>query len=120
MLCDWRGYLRVGDAQLIAGNVVDWPLHQRSPAGAREFGRRLREASRRMIGDGPASGIFIHDLERALHGRLGPQSTREWMEEIRTVIRDFKRHPFERSSLPPAGGARPGKALGARPARNPS
>ncbi len=120
MLRDWRGYLRAGDAQLIAGNVVDWPLHQRSPAGAREFGRRLREASRRMYDDGPASGIFIHDLERALHGRLGPHSTREWMEEARSVIRDFKRHPFGGTSrLPPAGGARPGKVPGARPARNP-
>ena len=36
--------------------------------------------------DGPASGIFIHDLDRALHGRLGPWSTLEWMDQAKRAV----------------------------------
>ncbi|HAH06338.1 MAG TPA: hypothetical protein DCM05_07385 [Elusimicrobia bacterium] len=90
---DWRGYVRQGDAQLVAGNIVDWPLHQRSPKGPAEFGRRLDWAARAITPDGPAAGLFIHDLERALNGRLGPYTTRDWMDEARRVVRRFKALP---------------------------
>jgi hypothetical protein len=90
MLKDWRSYVRRQDAQMIVGDIVDWPLHQRSPSGPGELSRRLRQAGRSIYADGPAAGIFIHDLDRALNGRLGPFTTRDWMEEARRTINWFK------------------------------
>ncbi|MDD5657519.1 MAG: hypothetical protein PHF00_09740, partial [Elusimicrobia bacterium] len=72
LLSDWKRYVRRGDAQLIVGDVVDWPLHQRSPDGPREFLRRTLRAVDGIYADGPARGLFVHDLGRALWGRLGP------------------------------------------------
>jgi len=95
---DWRSYVRVGQAQLLVGDIVDWPLHQFSPLGPKELARRLDTASRGIYADGPAAGMFIHDLDRAINGRLGPFSTRDWMDKARFAIRRFK-------SLPPAATA---------------
>lgn len=90
LLRDWRSYLKRSDVQLVVGDVVDLPLHQDSPLGPGALGYRMREAIDRVYSDGPAAGIFIHDLERALKGRLGPYTTKEWMDETRAVIRYFK------------------------------
>lgn len=85
---DWHGYVRHSDVQLVVGDVIDWPLHQRSPDGPKEFGRRMREAVDRIYADGPASGVFFHDLGRALWGsRLGPWGARGWLDEAKQVAR---------------------------------
>ncbi len=86
---DWHDYVRRGDAQLLAGDVIDWPLHQRSPDGPKEFSRRMRMAIDKVYEDGPVSGIFFHDLGRALWGRVGPWGTRGWMDEARRVADYF-------------------------------
>jgi len=91
LLCDWSRYVRRSDAQLMVGDVVDWPLHQMNPDGPREFYRRTVRAFDGVYADGPAYGVFVHDLGRALWGRLGPWSTRAWMDEARAAIRQFKR-----------------------------
>ena len=90
LLSDWSGYVRRGDAQLIVGDVVDWPLHQSDPDGPKEFYRRTVLAAAGIYADGPARGVFVHDLGRALWGRLGPWSTRDWMNSARAAIRRFK------------------------------
>ena len=90
LLSDWSGYVHRGDAQLVVGDVVDWPLHQRDPDGPKEFYRRTMLAASGIYGDGPARGIFIHDLGRALWGRLGPWTTRDWMDAARAAVRNFK------------------------------
>ncbi|MDD5630390.1 MAG: hypothetical protein PHU21_15100 [Elusimicrobia bacterium] len=90
LLSDWHRYLARGDAQVIVGDVVDWPLHQRSSDGPREFCRRLVRAVDGIYSDGPARGLFIHDLERALWGRLGPWSTRDWLDQARAAVRHLK------------------------------
>ncbi len=90
ILRDWRRYIRRADAQLIVGNVVDWPLHQRSPEGPGAFYRRTAQALDGIYADGPARGLFVHDLARALGGRLGPWSTRQWLDEARRAIRRLK------------------------------
>jgi hypothetical protein len=90
---DWRGYVKSGDARLFVGDIVDWPLHQKSPRGPGELGRRLEWSMRSITTDGPAAGLFIHDLERALNGRLGPYTTQDWMDEVRRVVRHFKSRP---------------------------
>lgn len=86
----WHKYVRRGDAQLLVGDVIDWPLHQKDPAGPAEFYRREKRAIDDIYGDGPAAGIFIHDLERALHGRTGPWGARGWLDEARRATRYFK------------------------------
>ena len=91
LLVDWKRYVKRADAQLIVGNVVDWPLHQNSPDGPKAFSRRLKEAVDRIYADGPARGIFVHDISRALWGRLGPWSTRDWMDESREAISHLRR-----------------------------
>ena len=83
---DWHAYIRRGDAQLVVGDVVDWPLHQRAPDGPGDFYRRMARAVDGIYADGPARGIFIHDLDRALHGRLGPWSTLQWMDEAKRAV----------------------------------
>jgi len=90
MLSDWRAYVRRGDVQLVPGDIFDWGLHQKDPAGPGEFGRRLRAAIAGVYGDGPARAVFFHDAARLLYGRLGPWGTRAWAEEARSVARALK------------------------------
>lgn len=90
MLKDWSGYVKSGDVQLVVGNVIDWPLHQKSPLGPKEFYNRTVRAIDGIYADGPAKGMFIHDLARGLRGRLGPYTSRDWMDEARAASRYFK------------------------------
>lgn len=86
MMRDWSGYLRHGDAQLIVGDVVDWPLHQKHPDGPKEMRRRAVRAFDAVHPGGPARGVFIHDLARALWGRKGDWTTRQWLDETKAVF----------------------------------
>jgi len=88
MMKDWHSYARRADVQLVAGNAVDWPLHQ--GGGTAEYKRRFAWAARQLYADGPVRGIFIHDLTRLLHGRLGPLSTQQWAAATKEVIADFR------------------------------
>ncbi len=90
MMKDWHEYVRRGDAQLIPGNIFDWGLHQKDPAGPVEFGRRLKLAFDGVYADGPASAVFYHDLSRLLGGRLGSWGTRGWAAEARAMSRYVK------------------------------
>ncbi|MBI3564010.1 MAG: hypothetical protein HY079_02300 [Elusimicrobia bacterium] len=90
MLKDWHAYIRRGDVQVVPGNIFDWGLHQKDPAGPAEFGRRMRRAIASVYGDGPARAVFFHDAARLLYGRLGTWGTRGWAEEARSVARALK------------------------------
>ncbi|NNN04567.1 MAG: hypothetical protein HKL90_01565, partial [Elusimicrobia bacterium] len=90
MLKDWHAYLRRGDAQIMPGDIFDWGLHQKSPAGPAEFARRLRAARARVYADGPADAVFFHDLDRLLNGRLGRWGTRGWARAARDVADELK------------------------------
>lgn len=78
---DWHNYLKKGDANLIVGDDYDWPLHQytMNPAGPEDFYQRTLKAMKNIYGDGPVSGLFTHDLARALWGRRGPYPSQEWI-----------------------------------------
>jgi hypothetical protein len=86
LIGDWHSYLKHGDAQVIGGDVVDWNLHQKSPDGPKEFYRRNVEAVDQIYADGPAPGLFIHDIDRALFGRTGRWGTQGWMDEAKRAI----------------------------------
>ncbi|MBI5882613.1 MAG: hypothetical protein HZB91_05865 [Elusimicrobia bacterium] len=103
LLKDWRRYVRRDDVQLLVGNVIDWPLHQRSELGPRSFYSRLLRGMDRVYADGPAVGIFSHDLQRALWGRLGTWTTRQWLDEVR-------RAGLRAKSLVPAGSTVGGRS----------
>ncbi|MBI3550508.1 MAG: hypothetical protein HY078_15835 [Elusimicrobia bacterium] len=114
MVRDWHTYVRTKDVQLIVGDVVDWPLHQKSEKGPGEMVRRLSRASTRIYKDGPAAGIFIHDLARGLWGRLGPYSSLEWMNAARDYARAFRALPDAAGKKEAAKSAAP-EPVGLRP-----
>jgi len=78
---DWNKYVKKKDANLIVGDDYDWPLHQYTlnPAGPEDFYGRTLKAMENIYGDGFVSGIFTHDLARALWGRRGPYPSQEWV-----------------------------------------
>ena len=78
---EWQDYLKRKDANLIVGNDYDWPLHQYTlnPAGPEDFYVRTLKAMENIYEDGPVSGMFTHDLARALWGRRGPYPPQEWV-----------------------------------------
>jgi hypothetical protein len=82
---DWRSYVRRQDVQLAPGDIVDWWLHQHAPDGPEEFYRRLKLAIDTIYADGRARAVFYHDIARALHGNLGPWTTKDWMNAARRV-----------------------------------
>lgn len=92
LLKDWHRYLKSSHVQVLAGNVLDWPLHQKSanPPAPTLFYDRLMQGYRKLYSDRPAKGIFIHDLSRALWGRRGPYSTAQWMEAAQTAVQHVK------------------------------
>jgi len=99
MMKSWNEYLRRADVQLLPGNIFDWGLHQKDAAGPGEFGRRLRAAISQVYGDGPARGVFFHDMGRLLWGRLGPWGTRGWADEARGISR-FVKSPPDQEKIP--------------------
>ncbi|UPT72876.1 MAG: hypothetical protein M0D55_13230 [Elusimicrobiota bacterium] len=90
MVKSWHDYVHRGDVQLMPGNIFDWGLHQKDEAGPKEFGRRMRLAVDEVYADGPAAGIFYHDIARLLWGRLGPWGTKPWAEEAAALSRYVK------------------------------
>lgn len=90
MMKSWHEYIKHGDVQVLPGNIFDWALHQKDAAGPGEFGRRLKAAITGVYGDGPARGVFFHDMARLLWGRRGPWGTRGWADEAREISRFVK------------------------------
>ncbi len=88
MMHDWPAYVRSGQAQVIAGEVLDNPLHQ--GGGPDEYRRRAREAAQKMYADARVPGMFIHDLSRGLWGRLKPYGSRQWLEAARQAVLEFR------------------------------
>ncbi len=90
MTKDWHEYIDHGDVQVMPGNIFDWGLHQKDEAGPAEFSRRMRTSIATVYGDGPAQGIFYHDLARLLWGRLGTWGTRGWADEAAKLSKFVK------------------------------
>ena len=93
LLDEWHNYIKKGEANLVLGDVVDWPLHQNimNPPGPEEFYNRLIQATKRIYNNSNADAIFIHDLARALWGRIKPYSTEEWMISGAAAISEMRR-----------------------------
>jgi len=81
LIKEWNRYLRKGQSNLMIGDVVDWPLHQwtTDPPGPKEFYDRKIISVKKMFNNGFVEGVFVHDIGRALWGRLGPYTIYEWL-----------------------------------------
>ncbi len=93
MMKSWHEYVKHGDVQVLPGNIFDWGLHQKDEAGPAEFGRRLKVAVSGVYSDGPAGGVFYHDIARLAWGRLGSWGTRGWADEALEISRFVKSQP---------------------------
>lgn len=93
MMKSWHEYVKINDVQLLPGNIFDWGLHQKDEAGPGEFGRRMRAAVSGVYANGPARGIFYHDMARLLWGRLGTWGTRGWADEAKKLSEFVKSQP---------------------------
>ncbi len=81
LIKEWNRYIKKDQVNLIVGNQIDWPLHQytKIPSGPEEFSSRLWKGTNKVYKNGLTDGAFIHDLSRALWGRIGPYSSSEWL-----------------------------------------
>ena len=93
MMKAWNSYVKRGDVQVVPGDIFDCGIHLKDAAGPAELGRRMRAAVSGVYGDGPARGVFYHDLARLLWGRLGSWGTRGWAEEARSISKFVKNQP---------------------------
>lgn len=93
MVKAWHEYVKRGDAQLLPGDIYDWGLHQKDPAGPGEMARRMKLSIAEVYADGPARGIFYHDAARLLWGRLGTWGTRGWADEAAKLSAFVKSQP---------------------------
>ena len=81
MTNQWSKYLRGDEAQIIAGQQVDWELLQKStdPPAPEEMYIRHTDAIRGLSSEFPLKGLFWHDLFRGIRGRKGPHNSKEWL-----------------------------------------
>lgn len=84
MMKSWNTYASREDTRLLVGDIIDAPLHQ--DGGAKEYERRMVWAGEKIFKDGPAHGIFIHDLTRFIGGRKGKESTAAWVHATRRSV----------------------------------
>jgi hypothetical protein len=81
MTNQWSKYLKGDEAQIIAGQQVDWDLLQKStsPPAPEEMYIRHTDAIRGFTSRQPIKGLFWHDMFRGIRGRKGPHTSREWL-----------------------------------------
>jgi hypothetical protein len=94
LVSHWGAYTRRDQLNLIVGDTIDWPLHQKTlnPSGPESFINRSLRAVRGFHTDGkPVRGIFFHDIGRALAGRKGPYKTMEWMLAAGHAVTELRR-----------------------------
>lgn len=81
MTNQWSRYLTGHEAQILAGQQVDWDLLQKStaPPAPEEMYIRHTDAIRGLSNRHPIKGLFWHDLFRGIRGRKGPHPSSEWL-----------------------------------------
>lgn len=81
ILKEWEEYLEGFNINIAIGNQIDWPLHQYSvyPAGPSKYYGRIEKGIDSLNKSGNVKGVFINDFARAMWGRKGPYTSKEWM-----------------------------------------
>ncbi|MBN2407888.1 MAG: hypothetical protein JXJ19_09345 [Elusimicrobia bacterium] len=108
MIKKWKEYLEGFRVNLAVGNQIDWPLHQYcvEPSGPEEYHRRLSQ-SISYLGDN-VKGVFVHDFSRAMWGRKGPYTSKEWLLSAGKAFTQLDRHPEVRVDMQAEGRVRSG------------
>lgn len=79
VLVDWKGYVSSSQVNLIVGQTVDVKLNDSyTLIPPEEFINRITQGTKKMVFGGLTDGLFWHDASRALWGRKGPYTTKEW------------------------------------------
>ena len=91
VLVDWKNYLKTRQVNIICGNSVDVTLLD-SPVltPPEEIVRRNVTGVKQLLFGGLTDGLFWHDLTRALWGRKGEFSTKEWVITAGTSFSRFR------------------------------
>ncbi|MBN1899092.1 MAG: hypothetical protein JW827_09965 [Spirochaetes bacterium] len=97
VLIDWKGYISSKQVNILVGESVDVKLLD-SPylSPPEEIVRRTLLGSKKITFGGMADGIFWHDISRALWGRKGVYSPREWFI---TAGKSFSEFRLEKGEL---------------------
>jgi hypothetical protein len=79
VLTDWKQYLKSRQVNVMCGNSVDVTLlDSNTLTPPEELIRRNSLGTKQLLFGGMTDGLFWHDLSRALWGRKGEFSTKEW------------------------------------------
>ncbi|MCK4803045.1 MAG: hypothetical protein KAT88_00740 [Spirochaetes bacterium] len=92
LLNQWNRYIKSGEGNIIIGNCIDYRLLDSdilSPP--EELFRRNVAGYRNIIRDGLASGIFLHDIARALWGRRGDFTTKDYAVAYISSVYNLRR-----------------------------
>ncbi len=96
LLGQWSKYFTQGQGNIVIGNCVDAALLDSdylSPPD--ELFRRNREGYSSIMRNGFASGIFFHDIARALWGRKGGYTFRDYAVAFMSSVYSLKRNARE-------------------------
>ena len=79
VLIDWKNYIHAKQVNVLCGNTVDITfLDSPGLLPPEEIVRRTLTGSKQLLFGGLTDGVFWHDLSRAIWGRKGEYSTKEW------------------------------------------
>lgn len=96
-LVDWKSYVASQQVNIIVGQTVDVKLLDSNYLiPPQEFVRRTIIGSKKIAFGGLTDGIFWHDISRALWGRKGNYSEKEWFLTAAKSFSDFR---IERGEL---------------------
>ncbi len=91
VLVDWKGYISSKQVNILVGESVDVTLlDSRYLNPPEELVRRTILGSKRITFGGMADGVFWHDISRALWGKRGIYTPKEWFITAGKVFSEFR------------------------------
>ncbi|MBU1077222.1 MAG: hypothetical protein KKH98_08015 [Spirochaetes bacterium] len=91
VLVDWKAYVASQQVNIIVGQTVDVKLLDSSYLiPPQEFVRRVIIGTKKIAFGGLTDGLFWHDVSRALWGRKGNYSEKEWFLTAAKSFSDFR------------------------------
>lgn len=96
VLIDWKGYVASQQVNIIVGQTVDVKLLD-SPflIPPEELVRRTLIGTKKIAFGGLTDGVFWHDVSRALWGRKGVYSEKEWFLTAAKCFSEFRKERGE-------------------------
>jgi len=95
LLGQWNRYFTHGQGNIVIGNCVDATLLDGDLNPPDELFRRNSEGYSGIMRNGFASGIFFHDIARALWGRKGGYTFRDYAVAFMSSVYSLRRDAME-------------------------